>query len=146
MSCVCCERSDVCWRVQVLSKLQEVHHRTGRVWSLFGDSAFGLSLYTQRMLRGAAARTEAGRRYNSRMASVRIAVENAFAEVLNRWKFVGVKRLHVLGSMPVGKHVAVAVLFHNMYSIFYGSQAACMFGHELRAGLTLDTFMSKAQG
>ncbi len=127
-----------------MAKLADVHNCTGRIWSLFCDSAFGLSLYTQLMLRGAAARTNAGKRYNARMASVSIAVENAFAEVLNRWKFVGVKRLHVLGSMPVGKHMAVAVLFHNVYGIFYGSQASCMFGHELRAGLTLDTFMSKA--
>ncbi len=113
------------------------------MWSLFGDSAFGLSLYTQHMLRGAAARTAAGRRYNARMASVRISIENAFAEVLNRWKMVGVKRLHVLGTMPVGKHVAVAVMLHNMYSILYGSQAACMFGPALRAGLTLQGYVDR---
>ncbi len=129
--------------VQVPAKLQQVHQDTGRVWCLFGDSAFGLSLYMQRMLRGAAARTAAGKRFNAQMASVRVSIENAFAEVLNRWRFVGVKRLQVLGTMPVAKHVAVAVMFHNMYNILYGSQAVCMFGPALRAGLTLERYVDK---
>jgi hypothetical protein len=121
-----------------------VYDQTGQVWALFGDSAFGLSLYLQRMLRGAAARSDAGRAFNRKMASVRISVENAFAELLNRWRFVGVRRLHVLGSMPVAKHVHVAVMFHNLYGIFYGTLASTMFGHQLRAGLTLETFIAKA--
>ncbi len=95
------------------------------------------------MLRGAAARTDAGKQYNRRMASVRISIENAFAELLNRWRFVGVKRLHVLGTMPVAKHLHVAVLLHNMYGICYGGQAANMFGQDLRAGLTLHAFLQK---
>ncbi len=77
-----------------------MHDQTGRIWALFGDSAFGLSLYVQRMLRWAAARSAAGKAFNHSMAAVRISVENAFAELLNRWLFVGVKRLHVQGSMP----------------------------------------------
>ncbi len=128
---------------QILESLSQVHEHTGRVWSLFGDSAFGLNIHLQRMLRGAAARTDAGKRFNRTMASVRISIENAFAEVLNRWRFVGVKRLHVLGSMPVAKHVHVAILFHNLYGICYGSQAANMFGQSLRAGLTMGTYLAK---
>ncbi len=37
--------------VQVIELLQGVRERTGRVWALFGDSAFGLSLFVQLMLR-----------------------------------------------------------------------------------------------
>ncbi len=129
--------------IQMLDALRIVHQETGRIWSLFGDSAFGLNIHLQRMLRGAAARSDAGRQFNRRMASVRISIENAFAEVLNRWRFVGVKRLHVLGTMPCAKHVHVAVLFHNLYGICYGSQAANMFGQHLRAGLTMHTFLAK---
>jgi hypothetical protein len=44
----------------------------------------------------------------------------------------------------VGKHIDVAVFLHNCYGILYGTQASCMFGHELRAGLTLQTFLAKA--
>ncbi len=115
------------------------------MWSLFGDSAFGLNLHLQRMLRGAAARSAAGRRYNQRMASVHISIENAFAELLNRWRLAGVKRLHVMGSMPVAKHVHVAVLLHNLYGICYGGQAANMFGQHLRAGLTMHAFLAKSE-
>jgi hypothetical protein len=71
-------------RAQMLESLQAVRQDSGTVWSLFGDSAFALSIHLQRMLRGAAARSEAGKRYNRRMASVRISIENAFAELLNR--------------------------------------------------------------
>ncbi len=92
-----------------MDRLQTVPVRSGRVWALFGDSAFGLSLFVQRMLRGAAARSPAGCRFNLWMAGVRVSVENAFAELLGRWRFVGTKRLQVLGSMPVGKHIDVAV-------------------------------------
>jgi hypothetical protein len=56
---------------------------------------------------------------------------------------VGVKRLHVMGSMPVAKHVHVAVLLHNIYGIYYGGLAASMFGHQLRAGLTLQSFLGR---
>ncbi len=120
-----------------------MHVRTGRLWIGFGDSAFALNLYVQRMLKGAARKTPRGERFNAQMASVRVAVENAFAEVLNRWAFAGTKRLHKLGSMPVGKHTAIAFWLHNCYGIFYGTQAAVMFGNDLRAGLTLDSYMAK---
>ncbi len=77
------------------------------------------------------------------MAGVLVSVKNAFAELLNRWRFIGTKCLQVLGSMPVGKHVGVAVLLHNCYGILYGTQASQMFGQELLAGLTLH-FLAKA--
>jgi hypothetical protein len=57
---------------------------------------------------------------------------------------VGVKRLQVMGCMPVAKHLHVAVMLHNIYSVFYGGQAAAMFGHQLRAGLTLQTYLARA--
>jgi hypothetical protein len=68
----------------MLDQLASVRQDTGAVWSLFGDSAFALNVHLQRMLRGAAARSEAGKRYNQRMAAVSISIEHSFAEVLNR--------------------------------------------------------------
>jgi hypothetical protein len=60
-----------------------------------------------------------------------------------RWRFVGIKRLQVLGSMPVAKHVHVAVLFHNIYGIYYCSQAASMFSQHLLAGLNIHSFLAR---
>ncbi len=74
---------------------------------------------------------------------MQVSVENTFTELLNQWRFIGTKRLQVLGSMPVGKHVGVAVLLHNCYCILYGMQASQMFGQELQAGLTLHSFLAK---
>ncbi len=128
---------------QFTERMRDVHGRTGCLWIGFGDSAFALNLYVQRMLKGAARRTPQGERFNAHMASVRVSVENAFAEVLNRWAYVGVKRLHKLGSMPVGKQTVVAFWLHNCYGILYGTQAASMFGNDLRAGLTLDSYVAK---
>ena len=42
-------------------------------WVVFGDSAFALDRYVQRMLRGAMRQSAAGARYNRRMAGLRIA-------------------------------------------------------------------------
>ncbi len=55
---------------------------------------------------------------------------------------VGVKQLQVMGCMPVAKHLHVAVMLHNIYGVFYGSQAASMFRHQLLAGLTLHTYLA----
>eukprot|EP00961_Rhodomonas_salina_P254576 3440059-Rhodomonas_salina.1 len=114
--------------------MQDVHTRTGTVWIGFGDSVLALNLYVQLMLKGAARRSVRGQRFNRRMASVRISVENAFAEVLNRWQYIGVRLLQKLGSsMPVGQHNVVGFFMHNCYGILYGMQASVMFGNDLRA-------------
>ncbi len=69
----------------MLDSLGRVSEQAGAVWSLFGDSAFALSMHLHSMLRGAAVSSEAGRCYNWLMAVVRISVKNAFAELLNRY-------------------------------------------------------------
>ncbi len=63
------------------------------------------------------------------MAGVCVSVENTFTELLGLCRFVGTKLLQVLGSMPVGKHIDVAVFLRNCYGILFGTQASCMFGH-----------------
>ena len=129
----------------IRQQLQQAAQRSGRSWAVFGDSAFGLDRHVHRMLRGAAKHTVAGRRYNRYMSKARVAVENAFAELLNRWGFVGHKRLNKLGSMPVAKHVKVAVMLHNCEAICYGNQATAMFGDDhLREKLTIGSYLARA--
>eukprot|EP00961_Rhodomonas_salina_P040059 538358-Rhodomonas_salina.1 len=86
--------------------------------------------------------TPQGMCFNKRMARVRISIENAFTDVLNKWAFVGYCCLQVLGSMPVAKHLHVAFFLHNCAGIFYGNLASTMFGHDLQAGLTLDLYIA----
>ncbi len=68
----------------MLESLQVVRQDSGVVWSLFGNSAFALSIHLQRMLCGSAARSDSGKLYNRHMALVHISIKNAFAELLNR--------------------------------------------------------------
>eukprot|EP00961_Rhodomonas_salina_P061199 821711-Rhodomonas_salina.1 len=63
----------------------EVHARSGRRFIGFGDSAFPLGMYMQCMLKGMVRRTQQGKRFNDAIAHVRVSVENAFADVLNKW-------------------------------------------------------------
>ena len=129
--------------LQFTRAMQAVEQRTGQRWAGFRDSAFALNLYVQRMLKGLARKTPRGKRFNKRMAGVRVSVENAFAEVMNQWGFVSARKMQKLGSMPVAKHVACAFLLHNCHGILQGNQASCMFGHDLCAGLSLQTYIDK---
>ena len=100
--------------------------------------------HTQRMLRGAAKNTQAGRVYNRYMAKARVSVENAFAGLLNKWGLIGHKRVNKLGSMPLSKHVAVAAMLHNVEGILYGNQITAMFGNHLRERLTVSSYLARA--
>ena len=130
--------------VQTVQALERIEARTGQRWAVFGDSAFSLNAHVQRMLRGAAKNTAAGRAYNRYMAGARVAVENAFAGLLNRWGLIGHKRVNQLGSMPLAKHVAVAALLHNVHGILYGNQMTAMYGNHLRERLTVASYLARA--
>ena len=111
-------------------------------WIIFGDSAFALSQYVQRMLRGASKRTRAGRRYNRKMARVRVSIENAIGEVLTQWGLVGHKNTNLLGAIPLAKHVSVAVFLHNVQGILYGNQCTQKFGDHLREMLSVSEYIA----
>ncbi len=114
---------------------------------VFGDSAFALSRHVQRMLRGMARRTARGKKYNRTMGRVRVTIENAFAGVLNSWGMVGHKRINRLGSMPLAKHMSVAILLYNLQGIWYGNQMVVSMGamgESLRERLSVRQFLAMA--
>eukprot|EP00961_Rhodomonas_salina_P130106 1751967-Rhodomonas_salina.2 len=79
-------------------------------------------------------RTQQGKRFNDAMAHVRVSVENAFADVLNKWGFVGHRHMQVHGSMQVAKHMHVAFFLHNCFGILYGNMVSRTFGQERGIG------------
>ena len=128
----------------VIQQLREVYARTGRVWMLYGDSAFGVSRFFQRQLRGVQRRQPGGKRYNKIMGSLRTSIENVFAEIYNQFRHFGYHRELKVGSQALGREFVVAVFLHNCQGILMGNQASARFGQHHLAALTLSDLLDKA--
>jgi len=81
----------------------------------------------------------------NKMAGVRVAIENAIGEVLGQWGHVGHKKTNILGSVPLAKHVSVAVFLHNIQGILYGNLCTSMFGEGLRERLSVSGYLEVRQ-
>ena len=122
-----------------------VEQRTGGLWCVFGDSAFALSRYVQRMLKGAARYTQRGRYFNRRMGAARVSIENDFGALLAQWPFIGHKLTNQIGQMPLTRQVVVAAFLHNCQAIWYGSLLTETFDDWLRDGETVESYIGRAQ-
>ena len=132
---------------QIKQSLATIEQRTGNRWLIFGDSAFGLSRYLQRMVKGLHRTTREGRVYNRIMASTRVTNEQAIGELTQSWAFIAHGQTNVLGSMPLAKHVGVAAVLHNCEGILYGNkmvEAMGETGEALREQMTICSYLSRA--
>jgi hypothetical protein len=126
------EHNSPCFKATRLTEsLQQIDENGDGKWILFGDSAFAMNSYVQRMLKGVMCKTTAGKQFNSVMAGVHVTVENAIGELLTQWGMVGHRQTNKLGSVPLAKHVTVAAFLHNCQGTLYGNQCTGLFGPHL---------------
>ena len=67
------------------------------------------------------------RKFNVRMAMVRISVEWSFGKIGELWPWFSMARSHKLGRAPVGKRYLVAALMCNVHTCLYGSNTSRYF-------------------
>ena len=116
----------------LLNQLQQHSFDTGgRPLCIYGDPAYPLRVHLQSGFRGANIREEELR--NSKMSSVRQAVERIFADIVNFFKFLDFKKNLKIGLSPVGKMYIVSTLLHNDRSCFYATITSKYFecNHQL---------------
>ena len=71
--------------LQILDVMKVVYDRTGKAYVIFGDSAFPLNSFMQRMLNGRL--DERSHSFNALMVCYRICIENVFAEIFQFWGY-----------------------------------------------------------
>ena len=103
------------------NQLQQHSFDTGRrPLCIYGDPAYPLRVHLQSGFRGANI-TREEELWNSKMSSVRQAVEWIFGDIVNFFKFLDFKENLKIGLSPVGKMYIVSALLHNARSCFYGT-------------------------
>ena len=114
----------------LLTALHTKMNNIGRTFRLYGDPAYPVAEYLEGPFRnGAQAVSQVEADFNEAMASVRIAVEWGFGEVVQQWAFVDYsKNLKVLWQ-PVGTFYSVATLLLNCrVCLGHGGKVSDFFG------------------
>ncbi|KAG6948960.1 hypothetical protein JG688_00014842 [Phytophthora aleatoria] len=81
---------------------------------IYGDPAYRVRNYIVTGFKKAGLSSNE-QRFNSRMSSVREAVECKFKEVKTRWAFTDFKKSLRIRLSPVGKYVAISILLSNCH-------------------------------
>ena len=126
--------------MQLLDKMKVVFERTGRAFIIFGDSAFPLSRFMQRMLKGNM--DKAGECFNALMSRLRICIENVFAEVFQFWGYTSHHLQHKLGCELVHETFLVATFLQNCKACFHGNQMSAQYGYDALAQMPLSRFLT----
>ena len=105
----------------LLNQLQQHSFDTGgRPLCSYGDATYPSRVHLQSGFRGANI-TREEELWNSKMSSVRQAVEWIFGDIVNFLKFPDIKKNLKIGLSPVDKMYIVSALLHNARSYFYGT-------------------------
>ena len=100
----------------LLNQLQQHSFDTGgRLLCSYGDPAYPSRVHLQSGFRGANI-TREEELWNSKMSSVRQAVEWIFGDIVNFFKFLDFKKNLKIGLSSVGKMYIVSALLHNARS------------------------------
>jgi hypothetical protein len=94
--------------------------RDRKVLYLFGDPAYHATFGIQAPITSSAGRRHLSyeqQRFNAHLASVRIAVEQSFGEIHNRWTYTAFGKALTAGSQPVATFFLGAVLLSNCFTI-----------------------------
>jgi len=132
-------------RSGVLQDLEDISRELGQDFIAFGDSAYPLNRYMQRILKGPATGeglTAWERRYNALMARFRIIVENVFAVCEQSWGILRDRHNLRLGNQAVGKLFPLAILFYNIRTILYGNNIVSYMGEDVLMDITLSEYLS----
>lgn len=97
-----------------------------RPFALYGDAAYAESRVVERPTQFAP--DDARIRRNAAMASARVAVENAFADVTKLFAFCDYHKNLKLLQQPVGKIYPVCAFMYNLHTCCYGSEITTRFG------------------
>eukprot|EP00961_Rhodomonas_salina_P001849 25496-Rhodomonas_salina.1 len=100
--------------------MEEVQRLTGIAYIIFSNSAFPLTSWTQRMLKGVL--DQVGHCFNALMAQLRICIKNVFREIHRDWGYTSFHLQLKLGSQPVGAVYHVANHLHNCAACLHGNQ------------------------
>ena len=132
-------------RSGILEDLEQIAEELGEDFSCFGDSAYPLNRFVQRILKGPATGeglTAWERRYNALMARFRIIIENVFSVCDQYWGILRDRKNLRLGSMAVGKLFPLAVLLYNIRTILYGNNIVSYMGEEVLMRVSLREYLS----
>ena len=113
----------------LLSQLQQHAWFGNRPLSIYGDSAYPLSINLEAPFRSAHL-TDEQKRYNKAMSSVRVSVEWLFGLVKNYFKFIDFKQTQKIGMSPVEKVYVVCAILQNANTCLYGNIISETFNME----------------
>ena len=126
--------------LQILDMMKVVYDQTGKAYVIFGDSAFPLNCFMQRMLKGRL--DERSRRFNALMARYRICIENVFAQIFQFWGYTSHHLGLKLGLQNVGEIFLVTAFLQNCKLCFHWSQMASQYGYTGLLQMPLQRFLS----
>ena len=101
-------------------------NQNGDVLCIYGDPAYPLRPQLQAPFSKNGI-TDAKKKYNSAMSSVRVSVEWVFKEIINYFKFLDFKKNLKLELSAVGKTYLVCALLTNARTCLYGNQTSAFF-------------------
>ncbi|OWZ21783.1 hypothetical protein PHMEG_0003613 [Phytophthora megakarya] len=105
----------------------EEHRTIFDGYNIYGDPAYGVRKFIISGFKKARLST-VEQLFNSRMSSVREAVEWKFKELKTLWAFIDFKKSLRVRLSPVGKYVAISMLLSNCHCCYYqGNQISSYF-------------------
>ena len=114
-------------KVDCCHSLGRMNGPNGIPYTLYGDAAYPLSPYLQKVYQGAAL-TQAQQRFNTKMSKARVAVEWSFGDISNQWGYLAMKKQQKVLLQPVAMYYRVAALLTNLRTIVrYGNEVSQEF-------------------
>jgi DDE superfamily endonuclease len=110
----------------LLPKLRALFPPGSVRYSLYGDPAYPQSELLFGGFRGAQPGSDEAE-WNTRMSSVREAVEWLFKEIITKWSFLDFRASMKIFQFPVAKYFLVATFLTNLHSCCHGSETAAYF-------------------
>jgi hypothetical protein len=99
-----------------------------RFFQIYGDSAYGVSLYMVSPFLGVGERAWAQKEWNARMGGVRISVEHSFGLVLQDWPYLHAFWKHKVLRNACGLMYCVGVLLTNAHTCIVPNQRSVCYG------------------
>lgn len=128
---------------KILPRLERTLAFPDETFYLYGDPAYVLHPTMQVGFKGASL-SQNRMDFNVAMSAVRVTVEWGFANVVNLWAFLDMKRSQKIGMSPVGLYYPVGMLLANMHNCTRLNQISQVFRVQppaladyIRAGLSL---------
>ena len=99
---------------------------TGQAMCIYGDPVYPLRVNLMAPFRGAAL-TAQMKAFNKSMSNVRTSVERLFGDIVEYFKFMGLKKNLEIGLSSIGKFYVVCALLRNALTCLYGNSTSSYF-------------------